>query len=208
MISTEDRCLLAPLKIPSPGGPKAFQIFLFPPGKPPMPSREAPSPSTSPGSRFKPPHFPCDPGPGLCRHQNGRTGLQGAFGVLGSSPRSPHGLPPLCPSHRPGPILACLLLLLILAASAPPQHFDSPRPAEGSGWGQEAATAECSAPSRAQVPYPQPPHPVCPAPGQRPSPSPHTPRRQHFTIEERGRGRGVGKARYRARSRCSKGLRP
>ena len=66
-----------------------MQIFLFPPERPPTPSRGPPV-RALPTSCAPTHHFPCRSRPRSLQAPKWRTGLQRAFGVLGFSPRSPH----------------------------------------------------------------------------------------------------------------------
>lgn len=70
-------------------------------------------------------HFPTDPSPGFCSHQNGRLGTRHRVVGRGSQNRALH--PP--PTLTPGPTWAypCCLLLPILALSAPPRHLTTTR---------------------------------------------------------------------------------
>ena len=169
-----------------------MQIFLFPPERPPTPSRGPPV-RALPTSCAPTHHFPCRSRPRSLQAPKWRTGLQGAFGVLGFSPRSPTAQLSLAPTWA---YPCCLLLLPILAASVPLQHFDS-QTCRGSGWGQGPAAAGRSAPSRPRVPYPQPPPPSVPRSHARPPPSqpPHPASTTIFSTPRRsGVGRGCGKS--------------
>ena len=79
----------APLKLPSPGGQRLCKFsfshlggLLRPLGSPQSEHYPPPAPPT--------PHFPCRSRPRSLQAPKWRTGLQGAFGVFGFSPRSPH----------------------------------------------------------------------------------------------------------------------
>ena len=165
-----------------------------------MPSRKPPVRALAPLPRPKLPHFPCRSRPRSLQAPKWRTGLQGAFGVLGFSPHSPHrptvprtdlGLSLLSPAP-PDSCCKCAAATLRLA--------DLQRVGVGAGG--------CC--SQAIDPFPAP-GPLPPATPTQCAPIPRSTARlpvptrradQHFTIRERGRGRGVGKARYGARSRC------
>ena len=172
-----------------------MQIFLFPPGRPPTPSRKPPV-RALPASRAPNPPFSLPIQAQVSAGTKMEDGVAGSIWSLRVFPTFPP--PPNCPSHRPGPILAvsCSFRFLLQVRRC---NTSTRRPAEGRGGGRGLLQPGARLLPGPASPTPSHPHPACPDPRLNcPLLSPHTPRRPTFYNPRRtGAGQGCGKSSLR-----------